>query len=702
MMFARPIDLSLRLILFCIVLAGAAIPSRAFAAPAGAPSSDVPPDLQEAIRSLKSTDSAVRQKAYDLISDKGDARLIAPLIAYRDGRLQDLNGRLIIYGESVDVGGKKGFPLLDAFTKQPLTNPDGSPQYLFKKSIDLSAPGMMRLPPAKRSERTIIADLVSTLSLLDPDPSTRIQSIRDTGERASKVFPDWDEASRLLTQLGDCGNALKSTLAAAPSPNDAALRDAIAAIVSAQSQHPKGLIAPAPDANSVQKVATSLQALRSALPTTPDSNAALGVQIDTCLGGARAYLAHLEAQHKSLDELPKYYAVLQKQLVKEPSGPFVPALTEAIAEMDVVLGDSSKQQAAAAKLGKISTQRAENELDKTVIAAQHLGDSQLLAVAEPALHKAQSYQSRVTFAQQTFAGLSLGSILVLLALGLSIVFGLMDVINMAHGEFMMIGAFTTFVVSEIFKGLPPGMYDYYPIVAIPAAFFVAGIIGYLCEGLIIRHLYGRPLETLLATFGLSVILIQIARVKFGDSLSVKPPSWMEGGWEVMPDLFLARNRLFIVIYCVICIVLVYLLVNRTKMGLLLRATTQNRQMAAALGVPTRRIDGLTFAFGCGLAGLAGVAVPLYNKINPSIGQEYIVDSFMVVVVGGVGTLAGAIWAGMGLGFLSKFIEPFLASFPTFASSSSVIGKVLVLAAIVVFLTRRPQGLFPPKGRLADA
>jgi urea transport system permease protein len=278
----------------------------------------------------------------------------------------------------------------------------------------------------------------------------------------------------------------------------------------------------------------------------------------------------------------------------------------------------------------------------------------------------------------------------------------MDVINMAHGEFMMIGAFATFVVSGMFKNYAPGWFDYYPIVAIPAAFLVAGAIGYICEVLIIRHLYGRPLETLLATFGVGIILVQIARGRFGDNVSVRPPTWMEGGWEVLPDLFLARNRIYIILYCMVCIAIVYFIVNRTKVGLLLRATTQNRQMAAALGVPTRRVDALTFAFGCGLAGLAGVAVPLYNKINPSIGGEYIVDSFMVVVVGGVGTLAGAIWAGIGLGFLSKYLEPLLATIPMFASSSSVIAKVLVLAAIVVFLTRRPQGLFPPKGRLADA
>jgi urea transport system permease protein len=278
----------------------------------------------------------------------------------------------------------------------------------------------------------------------------------------------------------------------------------------------------------------------------------------------------------------------------------------------------------------------------------------------------------------------------------------MGVINMAHGEFMMVGAFTTYVVSEAFKHLPGGWYGYYPIAAVPAAFIAAGLVGLLCELLVVRHLYGRPLETLLATWGIGLILIQTARVLFGDTLSVTPPSWMEGGLEVAPDLILARNRVFIILYCVICIAVVHLLVNRTKLGLLLRATTQNRQMAAALGVPTRRIDAMTFAFGAGLAGLAGVAVPLYDKINPGMGQDYVVDSFMVVVVGGVGKLAGVIWAGFAMGFLGKYLEPLLQSFKPMASSASVIGKVVVLALIVVFLQWRPSGLFPPKGRLADA
>jgi urea transport system permease protein len=684
-------------VIFCL-LAGGMNSSSLRAAPAIADSSAVPQELQDAIRSLKSSDDAVRQKAYDLIGDKGDARLIPPLLAYRDGRLQDLNGRLIIYGDSVDVGGQKAFPRLDAFSGKPLTAPDGSPDYLFRKSIDLSAPGMMRLPPAKRGERSTIADLISTLSLLDPDPAIRLQSIRDTGERAAKVFPDGDDESRFVAQLGDWKQAL-APLITAGGPTSAAAQNAIAAIDAAAAQKPATLTAFAPDQPATQKIVTTLGAVRAAVPP---SDATLQARIDLWLGKARDYRDRLEMNQKNLDDLPKYSAALHRQLTKDPNGTFGPALHESTAEMDIVLGDPASRAEAAKSLGAIGTARAANVLGKTVAAAKRTNDMTLLATAEPALARANRYQARVGFAQQTFAGLSLGSILVLMALGLSIVFGLMDVINMAHGEFMMIGAFTTFVVSEWFKHLPAGCYDYYPLVAIPAAFLVAGAIGYVCEFLIIRHLYGRPLETLLATFGLGLVLIWAARSHFGDSLSVKPPSWMEGGWEVVPDLFLARNRLYIVIYCMICIAAVYVVVNRTKMGLLLRATTQNRQMAAALGVPTRRVDGLTFAFGCGLAGLAGVAVPLYNKINPSVGQEYIVDSFMVVVVGGVGALSGAIWAGLSLGFLSKYLEPLLASFPAFASSSSVIAKVLVLAAIVIFLTRRPQGLFPPKGRMADA
>jgi urea transport system permease protein len=295
--------------------------------------------------------------------------------------------------------------------------------------------------------------------------------------------------------------------------------------------------------------------------------------------------------------------------------------------------------------------------------------------------------------QHTFAGLSLGSILVLLSLGLSIIFGLMRVINLAHGEFMMVGAYTTFSIAEGFKAwLPAGVFDFYYVLALPAAFLVAGFVGWLCEVFVIRHLYGRPIETLLATWGLSLLLIQSARLLFGDTTSFTPPGWLQGGWDVMPGLVLPRNRLFIIGFCAVCVGVVYYLVQRTRFGLLLRATTQDRPIAAAHGVPTRWIDGMTFGLGAGLAGLAGAVVPLYDKLNPNMGQSYVVDSFMVVVVGGVGKLAGAIVAGTGLGFMTKYIEPFL---------EAVYGKLAVLALIILFLQWRPSGLFPDKGRLAE-
>ena len=299
----------------------------------------------------------------------------------------------------------------------------------------------------------------------------------------------------------------------------------------------------------------------------------------------------------------------------------------------------------------------------------------------------------MTFVQHTFAGLSLGSILVLLALGLSIIFGLMRVINLAHGEFMMVGAYTTYAVAEIFKAyLPEGMFDYFYLLALPAAFLVAALVGWLCEVAIIQHLYGRPVETLLATWGISLLLIQMVRLIFGDTSSFTPPAWLQGGWEVAPGLVFPLNRVFIIGFCTCSVAGVWAIVRFTRLGLLLRATTEDRPIAAAHGVPTRRIDGLTFGFGTGLAGLAGAVVPLFDKLNPNMGQGYVVDSFMVVVVGGVGQLAGAITAGMSLGFATKYIEPWL---------QAVYGKLAVLGLIILFLQWRPSGLFPDRGRLAE-
>jgi urea transport system permease protein len=566
--------------------------------PAGAV--PVAPELVDALKGLKAPGEPARQKVYQVLEEKGDARLIPALRAFSDGMLQLQGDRLVMYGAPVDLpGGGKGYPLLDAITLRPVTNPDGSPRVDAK--LDLS--GAFR-KPLTASAREGVNRLIAALSLLSPDPQTRLASVRDVAERAARAFPD-----------------------PKASPAD---------------------------------------------------------------------------QKKNLDELARYGTALKRLRAQPADAKMTAALSEAGAAVDVVLGDRAAKLAAVNTLGEMKTSRAANLLGKVVEAARRDGDVQLLNAAEPALKTVEGYQSRIRLVKHTFDGLSSGSILVLLALGLSIVFGLMGVINMAHGEFMMLGAFATYVVSEWFKRAMPGYFDYYPIVAVPAAFAVSAGVGLLCENLVVRHLYGRPLETLLATWGLGLILIQAVRQQFGDTLSVTPPSWMSGSVEVMPDLNLGLNRIFIVVYAGLCIAVVYFLVNRTKLGLLLRATTQNREMAAALGVGTRRVDAITFAFGAGLAGLAGVAVPMYDKINPGMGGDYVVESFMVVVVGGVGKLAGVVWAGLGLGFVRKYLEPALQYIPMFDSSASVIGRVVVLAMIVAFLQWRPSGIFPPKGRLADA
>jgi len=345
---------------------------------------------------------------------------------------------------------------------------------------------------------------------------------------------------------------------------------------------------------------------------------------------------------------------------------------------------------AARQLGALAVARA---LPKLKVLAASEKDPESARVFSEAVKKIESWQSTADSIKTVFSGMSLGSILVLMALGLSIIFGLMGVINMAHGELMMIGAYATFLTQKAFEAwLPPSAFDYYFIVAIPVAFFASAFVGYLIEVLVIRHLYGRPLETLLATFGISLVLIQAVRLQFGDNITVNSPHWLQGGAEVMQDVVLPYVRCFIIGFCGLCILLMYFIMGKTKLGLLLRATTQNRGMAASLGVHTRRIDGYTFALGAGLAGMAGCALTQIGGVTPDMGQNYIVDSFLVVVTGGVGKLAGAIWAGIGLGCLNKLLEP------TF---QAVWAKVLILIAVVLFLQWRPSGLFPAKGRLAD-
>ena len=287
-----------------------------------------------------------------------------------------------------------------------------------------------------------------------------------------------------------------------------------------------------------------------------------------------------------------------------------------------------------------------------------------------------------------FFGLSLGSVLVLAAIGLAITFGVMGVINMAHGELMMLGAYTTYVIQQWL----PDQIGISVFIAIPAAFVVAGLVGVLIERGVIRFLYGRPLETLLATFGISLILQQVVRSVFSPlNRSVETPAWMSGSWQVNEVLSLTLNRMYIILFCLLVFALLFLILNRTRLGLQVRAVSQNRAMARAMGVRSQWVDAMTFGLGSGIAGIAGVALSQLTNVGPNLGQSYIIDSFMVVVFGGVGNLWGTLVAGLGLGVANKLLEPW---------AGAVLAKILMLVFIILFIQKRPKGLFPQKGRAA--
>jgi urea transport system permease protein len=293
-----------------------------------------------------------------------------------------------------------------------------------------------------------------------------------------------------------------------------------------------------------------------------------------------------------------------------------------------------------------------------------------------------------------FTGASLGSILLLVALGLAITYGLMGVINMAHGELMMIGAYATYLVQNLFRRWLPEAFDWYILVAIPASFLVAAAVGAVLERSVIRWLYGRPLETLLATWGISLILMQSVRSLFGaQNVAVENPSWLSGGVQVLPNLTLPYNRIAILAFAALVLLGMALLIGKTRLGLFVRGVTQNRRMASCVGVNTARVDTYAFALGAGIAGLAGCALSQVGNVGPDLGQSYIVDSFMVVVLGGVGQLAGTVYAGLGLGILNKLLEGW---------QGAVLAKIMVLVFIVIFIQKRPQGIFALKGRSADA
>jgi len=321
-----------------------------------------------------------------------------------------------------------------------------------------------------------------------------------------------------------------------------------------------------------------------------------------------------------------------------------------------------------------------------------VGDGEL-AVRAAAREALDSIESRIRlfrFAENLFFGLSAGSVLLLAAVGLAITFGVMGVINMAHGELIMIGAYTTWFIQT----LMPDALGTSVLLAIPAAFLVAGLVGMAMERSVIQFLYGRPLETLLATFGISLILQQLVRTLFSPlNRPVAAPEWLSGTLQVNPLLSLTWSRIYIIVFSILVFVGLLLIIKKTSLGLKVRAVSQNRAMARALGVRTAWVDVLTFGLGAGIAGVAGVALSQLTNVGPNMGQAYIIDSFMVVVFGGVGNLWGTLVGAMGLGMMTKFLEP---------QAGAVLAKILVLIFIILFIQRRPRGLFPKKGRAAES
>ncbi len=442
----------------------------------------------------------------------------------------------------------------------------------------------------------------------------------------------------------------------------------------------------------------------SAVPDDAESitvNNSMQQQIDVALAGYQLTSTDTKVRVDAARQIqnngtPAQLPVLQKALAKEADSQVKSLLNMAIANLNLKSPDASVRKSAVNMLADttdasirpvLAAMLEKNEDGKTET------DPDVRAAIATTLKAIDAQQTRIEWFGNIFYGISLASVLLLAALGLAITFGLMGIINMAHGELLMIGAYSTYMVQSGFRHWLPAYLDWYVVVAIPVAFLVAAGVGMVMERSVIRWLYGRPLETLLATWGISLILMQLVRSIFGsNNVEVANPSWMSGGITVLGGLVLTWNRMFIIAFALMVMALVWVLLNKTRLGLFVRAVTQNRRMASCVGVPTGRVDMLTFGLGSGIAGLGGVALSQLTNVGPGMGQDYIVDSFMVVVFGGVGQLAGTISAALGLGVLNKILEP---------SIGAVLAKITILVVIVLFIQKRPQGLFALKGRSID-
>lgn len=400
-------------------------------------------------------------------------------------------------------------------------------------------------------------------------------------------------------------------------------------------------------------------------------------------------LAAVDILENNLDELD--VATIKQLYLNEKSEGVKARLAQLKARLDFNSSDEFT------KIESVKILADSNRPDVFALITQSLEQPQNDATLKAALVEAQNkIKTRIQISEWSghiFSGLSTASILLLAALGLAITYGLLGVINMAHGELIMIGAYTTYVIQSFFKTHFAGLVDWYLLAAIPAAFLVSALIGMLIERTVIRPLYGRQLETLLATFGVSLILMQSVRMIFGaQNVEVSNVAWLSGGIALTPSLMLPYNRIAIIGFTVAVLLLLVFLLNKTRFGLFVRAVTQNRQMARAVGIRSARIDMLAFGLGSGLAGLAGCALAQVGNVGPDLGQNYIIDAFLVVVVGGVGQVWGAVLAALGLGISGTVLEIGLGA---------VLAKIILLVLVILFIQKRPQGLFAIKGRFVE-
>jgi urea transport system permease protein len=424
------------------------------------------------------------------------------------------------------------------------------------------------------------------------------------------------------------------------------------------------------------------------------NNNRMSSEIEAALGVGKLTSPDLATRAEGVDALGKAadeskLPVIDKALAAE-TDPKLKTLLKAVrAKAMLSAEDPAKRIDAAKALGDDATP------DARALLMERLQDGseasgEVKGAMQAALDKITRKLAWGEHAGVLFTGISLGSILLLAALGLAITYGLMGVINMAHGELMMIGAYATFAVQNLFRHYLPGAFDWYIVLAVPASFLASAAVGAILERGVFRFLYGRPLETLLASWGVSLILMQAVRTVFGaQNVQVENPSWMSGGFDILSNLTLPYNRLVIIAFAGFVLLGMTLLIAKTRMGLFVRSVTQNRPMASCMGVNTARVDTMAFALGAGIAGLAGCALSQIGNVGPDLGQNYIVDSFMVVVLGGVGQLAGTVYAALGLGLINKLIEGW---------AGAVLAKIMVLVIVVIFIQKRPQGLFAFKGR----